>query len=204
MTHARLAAWGGIALMFALSAALYTRLPAAMPTHLGWQGPAVGEMPRWIGAFRLPVIGLLVYAGKQLALRRRCEGVTLEILSLASVGFFVALHVIMLRAALDPTLDAGRLILICVSAFSCVTGNYLGKVRRNRWVGIRTPWTLASDEVWLRAHRLAGRLFVFTGVVSLCAISAGAPPQLGGGLLLSAAAISALYSYVVSRQLANR
>ena len=29
----------------------------------------------------------------------------------------------------------------------------LGKVKRNFWLGVRTPWTLASDRVWYSTHR---------------------------------------------------
>ena len=46
-----------------------------------------------------------------------------------------------------------------------VIGNYLPKVRPNYLMGIRTPWTLASDLSWGRTHRLGGRLFVLEGLV---------------------------------------
>ena len=36
---------------------------------------------------------------------------------------------------------------LAVSALFIFIGNYLGKVRRNFWIGIRTPWTLASKSV---------------------------------------------------------
>jgi uncharacterized membrane protein len=76
----------------------------------------------------------------------------------------------------------------------------MGKVTRNFFVGIRTPWTLASDEVWLRTHRFGGRLFVLAGLVLL--VSA----VLGGGWVVaaiaigSAAVLSVVYSYVVYRR----
>ena len=40
-------------------------------------------------------------------------------------------------------------------------------MRKNFFIGIRTPWTLASDEVWARTHRLGGYLFVIAGVAML-------------------------------------
>ena len=49
------------------------------------------------------------------------------------------------------------------------------RVRRNRWVGVRTPWTLASDRVWTETHRLAAYLFVATGVLGLLSILIGLP-----------------------------
>lgn len=201
MSHVRLAAWGGIALSFALSVALYSRLPATVPTYYGWHGPAIGEAARPIAAFKWPVLGLISYVVTRIKLRR--QGASLDILPLALVGLFLVLHVITLRAVFDPDLEAGRLISICASAFVCVFGNYLGKVRRNRWLGIRTPWTLSSDEVWLRTHRLGARLYMVAGALSLCAVSAGAPPPLGHVLLIAASAIAMVYSYFVSRQRAG-
>ena len=58
-----------------------------------------------------------------------------------------------------------------VPAFSgillIILGNYMGKLTRNFFIGIRTPWTLASAEVWGQTHRLAGRVFVLGGI-ALC------------------------------------
>ena len=36
-------------------------------------------------------------------------------------------------------------------------------------VGIRTPWTLASEEVWIRTHRLGGKLMVAGGLLIIVA-----------------------------------
>jgi uncharacterized membrane protein len=43
-------------------------------------------------------------------------------------------------------------------ALFAVLGNYFPKLRPNRYVGIRTPWTRKSPEVWIRTHRLFGRI----------------------------------------------
>jgi hypothetical protein len=49
-------------------------------------------------------------------------------------------------------------------------GNVMGKVRRNFYVGVRTPWTLASERVWNDTHRLAAKLFVGAGIIGLLAV----------------------------------
>jgi uncharacterized membrane protein len=54
-------------------------------------------------------------------------------------------------------------------------GNVLGKVRRNFYVGVRTPWTLASDAVWEGTHRLAAWLFVVAGVGGFVLMMLGVP-----------------------------
>ena len=50
-----------------------------------------------------------------------------------------------------------------------VLGNWMGKLRRNLIAGIRTPWTLKSDVVWQRTHRIGGRLMVALGLAVLFA-----------------------------------
>jgi uncharacterized membrane protein len=44
-----------------------------------------------------------------------------------------------------------------------------GTIARNPLYGFRTPATLASDEVWYLANRLAGRLMVTAGKVTIAA-----------------------------------
>jgi uncharacterized membrane protein len=46
----------------------------------------------------------------------------------------------------------------------------LGKAKRNWFMGIRTPWTMSSDEVWDSTHRVSGRLFIDAGVTSLLGV----------------------------------
>jgi uncharacterized membrane protein len=48
-----------------------------------------------------------------------------------------------------------------------VLGNYLGTIPPNYFCGIRTPWTLSSDEVWRATHRNAGRIMVIECVAFL-------------------------------------
>lgn len=56
---------------------------------------------------------------------------------------------------------------ILISVIFILIGNYLPKCKRNYTVGIRLPWTLHNDNVWIKTHRLGGFLFVITGVLIL-------------------------------------
>jgi len=40
-------------------------------------------------------------------------------------------------------------------------------LRRNWFIGIRTPWTLSNDKVWEKTHKIGGRLFKIAGVATL-------------------------------------
>jgi len=37
--------------------------------------------------------------------------------------------------------------------------------KRNWFIGIRTPWTLSSDEVWKKTNKKGGKLFKISGLI---------------------------------------
>jgi len=59
-----------------------------------------------------------------------------------------------------------RWISIVVGAFFALLGTVMGKIRPNWFMGVRTPWTLSSDLSWDKTHRLAGWLFMLTGIAT--------------------------------------
>jgi uncharacterized membrane protein len=73
------------------------------------------------------------------------------------------------------------------------------RVRRNPFVGIRTPWTLASDENWARTHHFAGYTFAAGGVIATGAALAGALPLVIGAIVVSAL-MPAVYSFLLTRR----
>jgi len=91
-------------------------------------------------------------------------------------------------------------LVILVGVFFAVLGSVLGKVRPNWFMGIRTPWTLSSDMSWDKTHRLAGKLFLITGVltvlVALVAVPRWALMVLVGGAFGSII-WSVFYSWLV-------
>src|SRR5262245_17683179 len=93
-------------------------------------------------------------------------------------ALFGYLHgVILLQQFKNPPVrfDIGRLMVGGMFLFFALLGNVLGKVKRNFFMGVRTPWTLASETVWTRTHRLAAWLWTGGGLVGLVAVLAGAP-----------------------------
>ncbi|HEX3759171.1 MAG TPA: SdpI family protein [Kofleriaceae bacterium] len=202
MSAARSIGRGLVAASFGLSAALYTRLPDAFPTHFDLAGHANGFIAKPLGPFVLPLISLVAYAIIGAVVRRQRSAAVLHVVPTAFAALFFAIHAVAVRAALDDTTDVTRWILIAISGFITVFGNYLGKLRRNRWVGIRTPWTLADDEVWLRTHRIGGWMFVAGGTLGLVAALAGARAAVVLGVLVVTALVPAAASYVIFRRVA--
>lgn len=58
-----------------------------------------------------------------------------------------------------------------------VIGNYMGKIKPNWFMGIRTPWTLSSETVWQKTHRMGGYAFILFGFLII--ISPLLPAALG-------------------------
>jgi uncharacterized membrane protein len=64
-------------------------------------------------------------------------------------------------------------------------------------MGIRTPWTLSNEDIWIKTHRLGGKLFFAGGIVIL--VAAFLPAYLSSVIITSMIAIVAIipiaYSY---------
>lgn len=110
-------------------------------------------------------------------------------------------HVALLKAILDEAFDIGRTTMALLFVCLILVGNPLGKVRRNYFIGIRTPWALANEKVWYGTHRLGGKALVATGVGGLLLMVAGAPVAALAVLPLAGALVPAVYSVVLYKRL---
>lgn len=90
-----------------------------------------------------------------------------RIVNAALAFFFLLLHIATLAYNLGVPVDVGRLVLIGVGVLFIVLGNYMPKIKPNYFIGIRTPWTLESEAVWNKTHRLGGKVFIVMGILSM-------------------------------------
>jgi uncharacterized membrane protein len=88
-----------------------------------------------------------------------------------------------------------------IFALFAVMGNVMGKVKRNFWMGVRTPWTLASETVWDRTHRVAAWLWTGVGVVGAIAVLCGVPFWIALIVLFAAALWPVVYSLILYKSL---
>lgn len=100
-----------------------------------------------------------------------------------------------------------RLVIAACGALFIVIGNYLPKTRSSFIFGVRTPWTLSSDIAWEKTHRLAGPLFMAGGALGMVGAFLFSGIWLAlqlTVLIVSAALISAIYSYFAWRKASDR
>ncbi len=107
---------------------------------------------------------------------------------------FISIQIItLLYVWIEPSYN---LFPFLFSIFLIVFGNYLPVIPRNGFVGIRTPWTLSSDYVWNKTHRIAGYVTILTGII--CFIFSFLPyPQIIFYLIIAWVAISTAISFFV-------
>ena len=116
----------------------------------------------------------------------------------------MAIELVTIAAALNWNIPADRLIMGTVGVMLALIGNQLGKSRSMYLVGIRTPWTLASEEVWIKTHRLGGKLMVGAGLLIIVGAILPLAPLLRafliGASVVAAVIVPLVYSYVLWRQ----
>lgn len=159
-------------------ASLYQILPDQVPSHWNVHGEIDGYSPKAVSAFVLPLIPLVIYLLLTFLpnIDPRRENYhkfasSYKVITLAITGFMVVVNAATLLPALGYNIHVDVIMQSLLPLLMIILGNYMGKIRPNYFVGIRTPWTLDDDENWHRTHRFAGKamvlggLFAFTGLL---------------------------------------
>ena len=122
----------------------------------------------------------------------------------AVIVLMLLIQLSIIAISLHVPIDIISVTSIAISLILIGMGNYMGKLRRNFYIGIKTPWTISDDTIWERTHRLGGWLVVAAGVIGLItAFIPSAPIKLAGLLipLLLAVIITMVYSYIEYQKL---
>ena len=155
-----------------LSLAVYPRMPEQVASHWNAADQVDGTMPRFWGAATMPIIAL-VMLGLFLVIPAidplraniaRFRG-TFNTFVVLIVAFLLYVHV--LTTLWNLGLQGFRMSTAMLPAMGLLfifVGVLLRRAKRNFSIGIRTPWTLASDEVvWLEGHQAAVKSVLFLG-----------------------------------------
>ncbi len=165
-----------VALTFIAALWVYPQLPERVPMHWNFRGEVDGYGGRFAGAFGIPLLNLAIYVLFIFLpwLDPKYENYSkfpevYRILRYAIQLFLVGLYLIVIASALGHPVPVGRIVPAGVALLMVIIGNYLGRVRHNYFLGIRTPWTLASEEVWRKTHRLTAYIWTAAAVIALIA-----------------------------------
>jgi len=189
----------------------YPSLPSIVPIHWDAHGHVNGWGPKWslllYGPGMMTFI-VLMFAALPWLSPKRFEvdsfRATYLYIMIVIVAMLAYCQILILVTALGLVLDVSRAIEGGVCLLMALLGNVMGKVRRNFYVGIRTPWTIANEQVWNATHRFAAKTFFAGGLLGLLAVILRAPFWLPMTAILVAALVPVVYSLMFYKQLERR
>lgn len=199
--------WLAIVAPFAYLAVLWPQLPNQVPTHFN----AAGEIDTYGSKYvtmllaGLPLLTYLIRVvvprlDPKSKLHAASENYQKLMMSLA-IGLS-AISSVLLYATYHQRLPT-HVLELAICLLLVLMGNYLTTLKPNYFIGVRTPWTLESESVWAKTHRLVGRLLFGGGLLAMGAVLF-VPSEIGlwviVGLAVGVALVGYLYSYMAYRR----
>lgn len=202
--------WVLIALPYVYLASIWKELPDQVPTHFDLAGKAndwsgkntllfiPGAMG--LGTYLLMLIIPVLDPKRKL---RQMEG-KYQSLRFMLTLFMSGLSVYLLYISKAGNMENPQWFIAFIGLMLAMMGNYFQTLRPNYFVGIRTPWTLESDEVWKKTHWLGGRLWMAGGVliIILSFLISGHMPLLivAGSILFILVVVPVGFSFIAFRK----
>lgn len=180
---------------------LWDQLPNTMVSHWGADGVADGTATKPLMVFGMPLLLLAIHwlcvwgattLDKRNAKNHKMNLVALNIIPVLSL----VVHIFIYSVALGKSWNAFLLMPVLIGVLFMVLGNYLPKTTRNFTAGIKLKWTLGNDENWSKTHRMAGKVWFWSGLLIIA--SAALPMKATIAMMIVVIAVSVLAPAVYS------
>lgn len=188
----------------AIGLLMWNRMPDVVAIHFGSDNVPNGWSSKGFAVFGLPLflLGIQLLCSFATLLDPKKENIDkkhvrrilwfVPILSLVCCSAIYA-------AAVGKKVDIETIVYLLVGITFIIIGNYMHKLKQNYTIGIKLPWTLASEENWNRTHRLASWLWVLGGFFCIAGIFVPIGKILIG-LILLMAGVPVIYSVLLYRK----
>ena len=177
MRKSEIIIFGIIILSFAIGIYYYPQMPEKLASHWNSQGKVDGYMSKFWGLFLMPIISvgmLLLFIlipridplkSNILQFRKYYDGFVVLIMV-----FLFYLHLLTIFWNSGYKFNMITYLSPALAILFYYTGILIENAKRNWFIGIRTPWTMSSDKVWDKTHKIGGKWYKIAGVVTLLAI----------------------------------
>lgn len=162
---------GIVMIPFVYLAFIWNSLPERVPIH--WNSN--GQIDDWgsktflvVLVFLLPVLMYVVmFVAAKFDPKKRIAlmGNKFYQLKFFMVLLMSLLALFILYVSKNQSVSNPNLMYVLAGILITVLGNYFKVIQPNYFIGIRTPWTLESKEVWKATHAFAGKLWFFGGLI---------------------------------------
>ncbi len=167
-----------LAIPFCYAAYIYPSLPDSIPTHFNIKGEADaygGKNSIFLGPGIMAVVGLFVFFVlsniKSLDPKRYKEqdDSMYKKFALFTVAFLSLISCIIIFSSSNQSIDIGKLLLPALGLAFAGFGWYMPKIHQNYFAGFKLPWTLENEDNWNETHKLAGKIWMYGGVIQAIA-----------------------------------
>ncbi len=146
-------------------------------THWDQDGNVNGYMSKFWGIFLLPFISLgllLIFLAipKIDPLKSNIKKFKKQYDSFVTITmlFMLYIYASIIVYNLGYPININKTIIPAIALLFIYLGSIMKEIRKNWFIGIRTPWTLSSDHVWKKTHELGSILFTISGLIILTGI----------------------------------
>jgi len=196
--------------LISIWAALQLPADIKLPVHWNINGEPNQYAGKFLGLFMMPIVVMVVILLltflPRIEPRKKNINLSMKAYNLIIISIilvFATLHIVMIMNALGKSLSIGKIVPALIGVLFIVIGNYMGKIRSNFMLGIKTPWTLSSELSWNKTHRLGGRLFILSGfliIISSFMLSGTARMIILLISVFGTVIISFIYSYLIWKE----
>lgn len=186
---------------------VYKKLPQEIPTKWYSDGTVGQYMPKEFTVFGMPLFFILMNALVHFAMNTDPKRQNIGSM-MRTLGKWIipVLSVVMVPMALlwgmGYQIPISRILPILLGILFVVIGNYFPKTRRSYTTGIKTPWTLNSDENWRRTHHVAAFLWIAAGIamIAMAFLPQNIVQLVIVGMIIVLIVVPYAYSYTLYRK----
>jgi len=163
-----------ILVSFVLAIFFYPIFPSQIATHWGINGQADGYSSKAFGLFFMPILSVVLFflfisLPKIDPYKKNFDQFKKYFQNFINLifAFFFYIYLIIIVWNLGINFNMIQVLCPAFAALFYYAGVLMSHAKRNWFVGIRTPWTMANEKVWDKTHKIGGKLFKLTGLISL-------------------------------------
>lgn len=161
-----------ILIVILISFYFHAHMPETVPSHWNAQGQVDGWSSKNFTVFFFPIliIGMyllflvLPYLDPRKQNYQKFTG-AYHVFKTILILFISLIYILAGFAGLGYDLPMDKIVVSMIGLLFLIIGTYLPKIKSNWFIGIRTPWTLSSEEVWQKTHQIGGHLFIVEGAL---------------------------------------
>jgi len=193
-----------VVLSFITAFYAYPLLPEQIASHWNLEGDVNGYMPKTVGVFFMPILAAMLFAlfifmPKLDPMKENYKSFMKEynMMIALMIGFFYYVYLLTLAFNLGYSFDFTQFLSPAFGILFYFLGVVIGKAKQNWFVGIRTPWTLSSEKVWNKTHKICGDLFQAAGIVAMIGIVFPKIMLMASlGVLIASVVFGVVYSFM--------